>query len=129
MATASMGKKNRRICMSGRGMVMPDSRLGTARGAGIISAGSWNPTAQLCSPDCSQEESKLRLLEDASISLHKLRGEAPIYLKNKKNNTFIGIYLMLIRGTCTRISQLPPLVYKRLWEAENPRAGFATNTV
>lgn len=63
---------------------MPDSRLGTARGAGIISAGSWNPTAQLCSPDCSQEESKLCLLEDASISLHKLRGEAPIYLKNKK---------------------------------------------
>lgn len=101
-------KKNRRICMSGRGMVMPDSRLGTARGAGIISAGSWNPTAQLCSPDCSQEESKLHLLEDASISLHKLRGEAPIYLKNKKNITFIGIYLMLIRGTCTRTSQLPP---------------------
>lgn len=113
MATASMGKKNRRICMSGRGMVMPDSRSGTARGAGIISAGSWNPTAQLCSPDCSQEESKLHLLEDASISLHKLRGEAPIYLKNKKNNTFIGIYLMLIRGTCTRTSQLPPPSFTR----------------
>lgn len=106
--------------MSERGMAMPDSRLGTARGAGIISAGSWNPTARLCSPDCSQEESKLHLLEDASISHNKLRGEAPIYLKNKRNNTFIGIYLMLIRGMRTRPSHLstPHLVYKRLWEAQ-----------